>query len=57
MDEPLRRDLDQWFDRFFRNLQDPGGTYRFPSDLSPTGSPMLSLRDVEEQAPVYGSRL
>jgi len=57
MDEPLRRDLDEWYERFFRNLRDPGGTYRFPSDLSPTGSPMLSLRDVEEQAPVYGDRL
>jgi hypothetical protein len=57
MDEPLRRDLDEWYERFFRNLRDPGGTYRFPSDLSPTRSPMLSLRDVEEQAPVYGDRL
>jgi hypothetical protein len=57
MDEPLRCDLNEWFELFFRNLRDPGGTYRFPSDLSPTGSPMLSLRDVEEQAPVYGDRL
>lgn len=57
MDQPLRRDLDDWYERFFRNLRDPGRTFRFPSDLSPTGGPMLSLRDVEEQAPVYGDRL
>lgn len=53
--EPLRRDLQRWFDRFFRNLEDPGGNFRFPSDLSPTEGPMLSLRDVEEVAPIYGS--
>jgi hypothetical protein len=57
LDEPLKRDIEAWFARFFRNLRDPGGTFKFPSDLSPSGKPMLSLRDVEEQAPVHGSRI
>jgi hypothetical protein len=57
LDEPLKRDIISWFDRFFGNLENPGGTFKFINDLSPTGKPMLSLRDVEEQAPVIGSRL
>ncbi|HEC16006.1 MAG TPA: helicase [Sedimenticola sp.] len=55
--EPLKSELEAWIDDFFHNLNDPGGTFKFPSDLSPTGSPMLSLRDVEEQVPVYGEEL
>ncbi len=55
LDEPLRRDLQRWFELFYHNLQDPAGTYTFPSDLSPTGGPMRSLRDVEEVAPIHGS--
>ncbi len=54
LDEPLVRDVVEWMNTYFANLNDPGGTYRFPSDLCPT-RPMLSLRDVEEQAPVIGS--
>ncbi len=57
LDEPLKEELEAWVDDFFHNLDDPGGTFRFPSDLSPTGPPMLSLRDVEEQVPVYGEEL
>jgi hypothetical protein len=57
LDEPLKRDIVAWFERFFRNLRDPGGTFKFPADLSPSGKPMLSLRDVEEQAPIHGSRI
>jgi hypothetical protein len=57
LDEPLRQDVEAWFARFFHNLRDPGGTFKFPADLSPSGKPMLSLRDVEEQAPIHGSRI
>jgi len=54
MEEGLRQDLQRWVERFFSNLQDPGGTFKFPSDLSPTGRPMRSLRDVEEEVPIFG---
>jgi hypothetical protein len=53
-DELMILDLKDWYRRFFQNLEDPGGTYRFPRELSPTGDPMRSLRDVEEQAPITG---
>jgi hypothetical protein len=55
IDESLRSDLQRWLNGFFRNLQDPAGTQRFPADLCPWGKPMRSLRDVEEQAPVRGT--
>jgi helicase-like protein len=54
LDELLRTDLAAWFDVFFRNLEDPGGNFRFPSDLCRPAKPMRSLRDVEEQAPIFG---
>jgi hypothetical protein len=54
LDEPLREDLERWFEGFFRNLMDPAGRFRFPSELCPLGGPMISLRDVEEQAPILG---
>jgi hypothetical protein len=54
LDDALRNDLEKWFRRFFENLMDPGGTFKFPSDLSPTGKAMRSLRDVEEEAPILG---
>jgi hypothetical protein len=53
-DEFLREQLHRWFEGFERNLKQPPSDARFISDLSPTGSPMTSLRDVEEQAPVKG---
>jgi hypothetical protein len=53
-DEFMRDQLGRWFAIFGRNLQEPPADSRFLSDLSPTGSPMTSLRDVEEQAPVKG---
>jgi hypothetical protein len=54
LEEPLRDDLERWFEGFFRNLMDPAGRFRFPSELCPLGGPMISLRDVEEQAPILG---
>jgi hypothetical protein len=53
-DEFIVNQLKDWFDSFERNLRQPSADATFLSDLSPTGSPMLSLRDVEEQAPVKG---
>lgn len=53
-DEFIRQQLKQWFDLFNRNLREPPSDSKFLSDLSPTGSPMTSLRDVEEQAPIKG---
>jgi len=54
LDDALRNDLQRWLERFFSSLNNPGGTFRFPWELSPTGRPMRSLRDVEEEAPVLG---
>ena len=54
VDEPLRSQLRYWYDRYFSNLAAPAGSVKFPAHLSPTGPPMRSLRDVEEQAPVVG---
>ena len=52
LDAPMRGDLETWVEAFFGNLLDPAGEFRFPSDLCPWGGPMISLRDVEEQAPI-----
>jgi hypothetical protein len=57
LDDPLRRDLERWFDEFRRNIELPPTDSKFPSDLSITGAPMLSLRDVEKQVPIIGSRV
>ena len=54
-DEFMNDQLDIWFEGFARNLRQPRADATFLSDLSPTGDPMLSLRDVEEQAPVSGN--
>lgn len=53
LDENLRRDLETYLREFYRALNDPASSAEWVSDLFPTGEPMLSLRDVEEQAPVY----
>ena len=53
-DEFITDQMENWFDGFERNLRQPTADARFLSDLSPTGEPMTSLRDVEEQAPVKG---
>ena len=53
LDEGARIQLRSWFEGFFHALNHPDGNARFPSDLSPTGKPMFSMRDVEEQAPVH----
>jgi hypothetical protein len=53
-DEFIITQLKNWFDGFARNLREPSSDAKFITDLSPTGFPMTSLRDVEEQAPVRG---
>jgi len=53
-DELVYEQLEAWFEGFKRNLSEPPADARFLSDLSPTGEPMTSLRDVEEQAPIKG---
>jgi hypothetical protein len=57
LDEPLRKDLQVWFEELRHNIIVPPNDARFPSDLSPSGPPMLSLRDVEKQVPVIGTRV
>jgi hypothetical protein len=56
LDGSLKLDLEKWLINFFRNLENPPPGARFASDLSPTDKPMMSLRDVEEQALILGSR-
>jgi hypothetical protein len=53
LDENLRQDLAHYLREFYRSLNDPASTAEKVSQLFPTGEPMLSLRDVEEQAPVF----
>jgi len=53
LDENLRRDLGEYVREFYRALNDPASSAEWVSDLFPNGGPMRSLRDVEEQAPVY----
>lgn len=55
LDEPLKEDIRAWLKNFLQNVKDPPGDKHFLNELFPTGSPMRSLRDVEEQAPIFGS--
>lgn len=53
LDDGLRRDLTAYLREFYRALNDPASRAEWVSELFPTGEPMLSLRDVEKQAPVF----
>jgi hypothetical protein len=55
LDEQLKVDLEEWLNNFFRNVESPPPNARFASDLCGNGPPMMSLRDVEEQANIFGS--
>jgi len=55
IDEQMRSDIRRWLEEFFEALDRVDGSLKWPSELSPTGEPMISLRDVEEQAPIYGT--
>jgi predicted protein tyrosine phosphatase len=52
LDLPLREEAEQALRVFFSRINDPATAERFPNELFPTGV-MTSLRDVEEQAPIY----
>lgn len=53
LEENLRRDLERYLREFYRALNDPASNADWVSDLFASGAPMRSLRDVEEQAPVF----
>lgn len=54
LDELLKRDILEWSTSYFNALNDPATQAKWPRDLSPSGSPMMSLRDVEDGVPVIG---
>jgi hypothetical protein len=53
LDENLRVDLENYLREFFRALNGVATNAKWVSDLFSTGEPMRSLRDVEEEVPVY----
>jgi hypothetical protein len=53
LDENLRVDLEKYLREFFRALNGVATNAKWVSDLFSTGEPMRSLRDVEEEVPVY----
>ena len=53
LDENLRQDLTGYLREFYRALNDPASAAEWVSELFSTGEPMRSLRDVEQQAPVF----
>jgi len=53
LDEGIRSDLERWMRETYRALNDPATSAKWPQDLLPTGGPMRSLRDVEQQIPVF----
>ena len=59
LDDPmydlLRDDLEQWVELFFDRIETPPNDANWTGKLPPGGAPMMSLRDVEEQAPVVGT--
>ena len=55
LDAGMRNDIVSWFEGFRRNLKSPPANALFPSQASPSGNPMRSLRDVEEAVPVVGA--
>jgi len=54
LDEHLRQDLASWLSAYFGALNDPATQVKWPSELSPSGPPMRSLREVEEAVPITG---
>lgn len=54
LDELLQRDILEWSTSYFNALNDPATQATWPSELSPSGQPMVSLRDVEDSIPVIG---
>ncbi|MDY6811313.1 MAG: helicase-related protein, partial [Actinomycetota bacterium] len=54
-DPLLTAEISEWLDTWFRNLDDHGADFKWPSDLCPN-RPMTSLRDVESTAPIFERR-
>lgn len=55
LDQATRRDVHEWLEQYLDTLDRADGSHKWPQDLCPNGNePMMSLRDVEEQAPVLG---
>ena len=52
IDANLRDDMEMYFREFYEALNNPAVNADWPSDLF-REKPMLSLRDVEEQIPIY----
>lgn len=52
VDELLRDEIRGWFRIWFANLEDPASTAIWPNQLGPD-QPMMSLRDVEANAPIH----
>ena len=57
VDANICSDLATWMRTFDRNIMDPLPGMQFPGDASPSGKPMRSLRDVEEQVPLFLNRM
>jgi hypothetical protein len=58
LDASMREEIRTWLERFLDSLEAPPDAARFPSELCPDGrGPMLSLRDVEQTAPVQDGLL
>ena len=57
VDTNICADLESWMSTFERNVNDPLPGMQFPGDASPSGKPMRSLRDVEEQVPLFLNRM
>jgi len=53
-DAKLAQDLERWFDRFERNIIKSHPDIKSGTDAA--GKPMISLRDVEEQIPIFLDR-
>lgn len=53
LDDGIRRDLERWIRESYRALNDPATLGKWPSDIFPMVGPMKSLRDVEQQIPVF----
>jgi CBS domain-containing protein len=53
LSEKLRNDLERMIANFFRELYNPATRAQFPQQLFANMGPMRSLRDVEEQVPVF----
>lgn len=50
----LREEVEKWYHHLVSEVNDPANAGAFANSLGLHGSPMMSLRDVEEQVEVWG---